>query len=146
MNPNSRTGRRNGSNISGYVGAPIQRRRYRLPDDKGIVLIPSTVLSPFLLHPASPSRSARGLSVSSYRLLLRPPLGEELGDPKTDKTASHQENDTEYDDDTGFLRRPVLLPLGEGAEGVASDNGGVVDGRHCGSLEDQNWRVFRLSR
>jgi hypothetical protein len=52
---------------------------------------------------------------------------EALGDPKTYQGSTDDEDDGEDNDDTSLLLGPVLT-LGDGAEGVACDNGSV-DGR-----------------
>jgi hypothetical protein len=64
------------------------------------------------------------LVVSSLLLSRR----EALGNPETYQAHGDNANNGEYENDTSFLLRPVLT-LGNGAEGVACDDGGV-DGRH----------------
>jgi hypothetical protein len=63
-----------------------------------------------------------------YGLLAGLASGELLVDEQGEQTDSNNKDDTEHNDNTGLLASPVRA-LGDGAEGVASDNGSV-DGRH----------------
>jgi len=62
------------------------------------------------------------------RLALRPASEHLLVDEEADETDADDEDDAEHNHDTGILAGPVVT-LGEGGEGVASDDG-EADGGH----------------
>ena len=81
-----------------------------------------------------PGFVTKGIAQASSldNLLTALPAGLELlADEEGDEGDEDDEDDAEDDDDAGLLGSPVAA-LGEVDEGVASDDGRGVDGRHFG--------------